>query len=87
MGVQPPPIIYILAEGVNYLTLRVQFHANECNEGEMLTPNPNECNSTLTSGTKNIYPYIDLNDRGHRLRSGSPVTNLPGAAEFVGKLF
>ena len=44
-------------------------------------PNPNECNSTLTSGTKNIYPfpYIDVNDRGHRLRSGSPVTNLPGA--------
>ena len=35
----------------------------------MLTPNPNECNSTLTSGTKNIYPYpyIDVNDRGHRL--------------------
>ena len=48
----------------------------------MLTPNPNECNSTLTSGTKNIYPYpyIDVNDRGHRLRSGSPVTNMPGAA-------
>ena len=44
-------------------------------------PNPNECDSTLTSGTKNIfpYPYIDVNDRGHRLRSGSPVTNLPGA--------
>ena len=20
-------------------------------------PNPNECNSTLTSGTKNTYPY------------------------------
>ena len=38
-------------EGVNYPTLRVQFYANECNEGEMLTPNPNECNSTLTSGT------------------------------------
>ena len=37
--------------GVNYLTLRVQFYANECNEGETLTPNPNECNSTLTSGT------------------------------------
>ena len=36
----------------------------------MLTPNPNECNSTLTSGTNNIYPYpyIDINDRGHRLR-------------------
>ena len=32
-------------------------------------PNPNECNSTLTSGTKNIYPYpTDVNDRGHRLR-------------------
>ena len=27
------------------------FYANECNEGETLTPNPNECNSTLTSGT------------------------------------
>ena len=35
-------------------------------------PNPNECNSTLTSGTNNIYPhpYIDVNDRGHRSRSG-----------------
>ena len=33
-------------------------------------PNPNECNSTLTGGTNNIYPYphIDVNDRGHRLR-------------------
>ena len=44
--------------------------------GETLTPNPNECNSTLTSGTNNIYPfpYMDVNDRvtasdwGHRLR-------------------
>ena len=46
---------------------------------ETLTPNPNEWNSTLTSGTKNIYPhpYIDVNDRGHRLRSGSLVTNYP----------
>ena len=54
----------------------------------MLTPNPNECNSTLTSGMKNIYPYhyIDVNDRGHRLRSGSPVTNLPGAAAEPGGL-
>ena len=44
-------------------------------------PNPNECNSTLTSKTKNIYPYpIDVNDRGHRFRSGSPVTNYPCAA-------
>ena len=30
--------------GVNYLTLRVQFYANECNEEETLTPNPNEWN-------------------------------------------
>ena len=46
----------ILGEGVNYLTLRVEFHANECNEGETLTPNPNECNSTLTSGTSGAQP-------------------------------
>ena len=26
--------------------------------GEMLTNNPNECNSTLTSGTRGIYPYL-----------------------------
>ena len=51
-------------EGVNYLTLRVQFYANECNEGQTLTPNPNECNSTLTSGTRGSagqpppIPYI-----------------------------
>ena len=46
--------------------------------------NPNECNSTLTSETKNIYPYpyIDVNDRGHRLRSGSPVTNYPCATSW-----
>ena len=33
-------------------------------------PNPNECKATLTSGTNNIYPYpyIDINDRCHRLR-------------------
>ena len=31
--------------------LRVQFYANEYNEEETLTPNPNECNSTLKSGT------------------------------------
>ena len=41
-------------------------------------PNPNECNSTLTSGTNNIYPYpyIDINDRGHRLR----ITHTPRRA-------
>ena len=44
-------------------------------------PNPNECNSTLTSGTNNIYPdpYIDVNDRGHRFRSGSPLRVYPAA--------
>ena len=58
-------------------------------------PNPNECNSTLTSGTKNIYPYpIDVNDRGHCLRSGSPlqirapVTNwsFPGLGHEINSL-
>ena len=24
---------------------------------ETLTPNPNKCNSTLTSGTRSIYPH------------------------------
>ena len=33
VGAQSPPVPYILGEGVNYLTLRVQFYANECNEG------------------------------------------------------
>ena len=47
----------ILGEGVNYLTLRVQFYSNECDEEETLTPNPDQSNSTLMSGTKNIYPY------------------------------
>ena len=52
-------------------------------------PKPNECNSTLTSGTKNIYPYpIDVNDRGHSLRSGSPVTNwsFPGLGYEINSL-
>ena len=38
---------------------------------ETLTPNPNECNSTLTSGTRGIYPhcyYIDVDERSYRLR-------------------
>ena len=48
-------------------------------------PNPNECNSILTSGTNNIYPYpyIDVNDRGRRLRSGSRLTNYPHAPPFA----
>ena len=51
-------------------------------------PNPYECNSTLTSGTNNIYPYpyIDVNDRGHRFRSGSPLTNYPYAAAPAARL-
>ena len=41
---------------------------NECNKGRDVNPNPYECNSTQTSGTKNIYPYpyIDVDERGHR---------------------
>ena len=55
----------ILGEGVTYLTLRVQFYANECNEGETLTPNPNECNSTLTSGTSgDAAPTYTIYTRG-----------------------
>ena len=40
---------------------------------------------TLTSGTNNIYPYpyIDVNDRGHRFRSGSPLTNYPHASALA----
>ena len=29
---------------------------------------------------------IDVNDRGHRLRSGSPVTNLPEASALSGAI-
>ena len=48
-------------------------------------PNPNECNSTLTSGTNNIYPYpyIDVNDRGHRFRSGSLLRVYPAASSLI----
>ena len=50
-------------------------------------PNPNECNSTLTSGIIGIYPhcYIDVDERDHRLRAESPVTNLPRAAARLNK--
>ena len=63
----------------------ILLYANECNkERETLTPNPNECNSTLTSGTNNIYPYpcIDVNDRGHCFRLGSPLTNYPHSTSY-----
>ena len=55
--------------------------------GEALTPNPNECNSTLTSGTNNPYSYIDVNDRGHRFRSGSPLTNYPHATAHLKEIY
>ena len=46
---------------------------------ETLTPNPNECNSTLTSETRGIYPHRyklmlmsgvtgTAQERGHRLQ-------------------
>ena len=44
---------------------------------ETLTPNPNKCNSTLTSGTRGIYPHcyilmlmsgVTATERSHRLR-------------------
>ena len=56
-------------------------------------PNTNECNSTLTSGTSGAEPHLNriywgrgsttkifTNDRGHRFRSGSPLTNYPHAS-------
>ena len=51
VGAQPPHTPYIPGEGVNYLTPRVQFHANKCNEDRDANPQPQERNSTLTSGT------------------------------------
>ena len=51
---QAPPTSYTPGEGVNHLTLRVQFHANECNEGRDADPQPQERNSTLTSGTNSL---------------------------------
>ena len=55
----------ILGEGVNCLTLQVQFYADECNKGEALTPNPNECNSTLMSGTNGgAAPNYTIYTRG-----------------------
>ena len=53
--------------GVNYLTLRVQFYAHECNKGETLTPNPMECNSTLTSGTSAAPTYTIYTRGGGQL--------------------
>ena len=37
-GVQPPPIPYILGNGVNYLTLQVQFYTNKYKEGRDANP-------------------------------------------------
>ena len=46
MGAQPSPIPYILGEGVNYLTLRVQFYANECKKGRVANPSSNVLHSS-----------------------------------------
>ena len=51
---------------------------------EALTPNPNECNSTLTSGTNNIYPYPHIIVTAYELPTR--VDDLVGAAEFIIKL-
>ena len=37
-GGAAPTYTIILGEGVNYLTLRVQFYANECKEGRDTNP-------------------------------------------------
>ena len=59
----------------NTLTTRLPTAAAEsltsAKRGETLTPNPNECNSTLTTNEWNqeyLPPPRDVNDRGHRLR-------------------
>ena len=33
--------------------------------GEVLTPNPNECNSMSTNGTRGIYPYLYIYSSGN----------------------
>ena len=52
--------------------------------GETLTPNPNECNSMLTSGTKGIYPYLYMARpktrkprKSQKPRNPFPVQNSP----------
>ena len=62
-------------EGVNYLTLRVQFYANECN-------------STLTSVTRGTYPYPDSYIYKCSLvvwNLGSPVDE--GEFDFIATMF
>ena len=49
----------------------------------MLIPNLNECNSALTNGTKNIYPYIDVNDQGHQLRKFTLTGKLEANLLFI----
>ena len=84
-------ILAFLKNGISHITRRgvwVIRHSTltGATRGETLTPKPNECNSILTSGTNNIYPnpYIDVNDLGHRFRSGSPLTNYPHATTSIG---
>ena len=50
---------------INEETLALGHLSNECNEGETLIPNPNECNSTLTSGTSGgAAPTYTIYTRG-----------------------
>ena len=73
MGAQPPPTPYIPGEGVNHLTLRAQFHANECNEGRDANPQPQERNDTLTCGTNSLKHM--RKSRGPPIYAGTrPIT-------------
>ena len=48
---------------------------------ETLTPNPNECNSTLTSGTRGIYPHCYI------LMLMSGVTGYEFATRVAGLMY
>ena len=49
---------------VNYLILMssILHYSTSATRGELLTPDPNECNSNLTSGTRGIYPYLYIDE-------------------------
>ena len=79
MGTQPPPILYKLGEGVNYLTLRGHSMLTSATMGEMLNPNPNDCNSTITSATRGFLLPLYYN----RWNS-TPVQNLSRPCHHVG---
>ena len=49
-----PTVAAESTENLSYLCASPNPDPNHMGGGQL--PNPNECNSTLTSGTKNIYP-------------------------------